>query len=717
MTNKKYVIIGISIALLIAVLFLPSCTAVYYDFTPATPPPSEQASHTTNWNISGETVFFDDENAYLSAKPHTVTSPGWVEFIVSPKIYTGDIDVCWGFAEPTVKPTKAEYYAPYWNNWTTTHSMMFENVQSYSPTNSAPDFGEDNEYNIYHYTVTYQRCIDYNEDNFECNEYETVTSTIYCYDATPFPPTIGQDCTVTWIEEHSEIIPYQDVSGAFESAKHDYEGMNTWYYKKNFHVVAGETYKLRMWVDMPISTDLTSGKYFWAVKPSGETIKQAISNGHFYALDPWYSSSWGKRKQWVVTNVNITTLTNFPAYINVTKESEMQADYDDVVFTDSNSVLIPFELENYTTSFADYWVNVTIPGSSSVTGWMYYSNPGATSQENMEGVWDSSYVMVHHLQNMTDSTSYSNDGANFGATYNQSGRIDGAYDFNGTSDYINCDNDPSLNFVSEDFTIEAWIYTTPAADPQRLFERGRYQVDGYSVYVRATAVNFNTFQLGGNQQTSATPVVANSWTHVVVVRSGAGAKIYKNAVDSTSVFGAHSDPTTSTKDALIGVDSAFLAPYHFNGTIDEVRISSTARSADWINQSYEMVVNQSTWVTWVSGEEAPYYMFGVAVDPVVFKKSKEFDNFTGNESWDNFTSMVETMYTDVWGNVFYLFIFGIPILMLWLRQENIILPIVMGLIVGVAGFSLLPPEYRVVSITFLGLSFAAIAFTIFKSRR
>lgn len=114
---------------------------------------------------------------------------------------------------------------------------------------------------------------------------------------------------------------------------------------------------------------------------------------------------------------------------------------------------------------------------------------------------------------------------------------------------------------------------------------------------------------------------------------------------------------------------------------------------------------------------AAYYEFDVETNSTNFTKSDEFTNFSGNESWDNFTGMVETMYTDVIGNVFYLVIFGVPILMLWIRQDNVIMPIVMGLIVGVAGFSLLPPEYRVVSITFLGLSFAAIAFTIFKSRR
>ena len=572
---------------------------------------------TNNWEITGNTVFIEDENAYLSATPHTVSSSGWVEFIVTPKSYTGDIDICWGFDTSTVKPTKAEYYSPYWNNWTTTHSQTFEKVSDYSITTLTPDFGEDNEYNQYHYAVAYQQCSNYNEITYECEGYETVTSTVYFSDVTPKPPVMGEDCTVTWIEKHSELIHYIDVSGAFESVDLNYEGMNKWYYKKNFFVTAGNTYKLRMWVDMPISEELTSGKYFWAVKPSSKTIQEAIAQDCFYALDPWYSSSWDKRKQWTVTNVNSTALTNFAAYINVSDESEMQADYDDVVFTDSNSVLIPFELENYTASFADYWVNVTIPGSSSVTGWMYYSNAGATSLEDMEGVWDSNYKMVQHLQNMTDSTSYSNDGTNNGATYNQSGMIDGAYDFDGAS-YINCGNDPSLAFNggSQDFSIEARIKRNLAGVEESIVDKRDANDDGYRLIVAAT--NLIYLSVDEIDVISSSTITDTNWHHIVGVidRDGNGQLYIDRVADGNAVaIGGNA------MDTIINVNIGKV-PYttanYYDGTIDEVRISSTARSSDWINQSYEMVVNQSTWVTWGAEEEEevpPYEQIRLLKEP------------------------------------------------------------------------------------------------------
>ena len=42
--------------------------------------------------------------------------------------------------------------------------------------------------------------------------------------------------------------------------------------------------------------------------------------------------------------------------------------------------------------------------------------------------------------------------------------------------------------------------------------------------------------------------------------------------------------------------------YYFNGTIDEVRVSNASRSSDWINQSYQMVENQGSFVSF-GGEE------------------------------------------------------------------------------------------------------------------
>ena len=95
---------------------------------------------------------------------------------------------------------------------------------------------------------------------------------------------------------------------------------------------------------------------------------------------------------------------------------------------------------------------------------MYYGNTRCTSnRENATGVWDSNYVMVHHLQETSDphedSTSYNNDGNESGGV-NQSATdqiIDGANWFDGSDDFVNCDNATSLGLGTSDFTLEAWI--------------------------------------------------------------------------------------------------------------------------------------------------------------------------------------------------------------------------------------------------------------------
>jgi hypothetical protein len=58
-----------------------------------------------------------------------------------------------------------------------------------------------------------------------------------------------------------------------------------WYYWKNISVNSGQKYYLRG--EFEQVEPLGNQKYFFGVKPSGETLQQAIANGHFYYIDPW----------------------------------------------------------------------------------------------------------------------------------------------------------------------------------------------------------------------------------------------------------------------------------------------------------------------------------------------------------------------------------------------------------------------------------------------
>lgn len=77
--------------------------------------------------------------------------------------------------------------------------------------------------------------------------------------------------------------------------------------------------------------------------------------------------------------------------------------------------------------------------------------------------------VAHYTFNETSGTTLtdiagSNDGTNDGATVNQTGKIDKAYLFDGTSDYVTISNSTSFDFSDEEYTISIWVKAS--SDPR-----------------------------------------------------------------------------------------------------------------------------------------------------------------------------------------------------------------------------------------------------------
>ncbi len=96
----------------------------------------------------------------------------------------------------------------------------------------------------------------------------------------------------------------------------------------------------------------------------------------------WYDTNWLARKRVKVDNQDSTTYTDAAVKLLVTYDSDMQADFDDLHFTDSDGVTsIPHWFGSTTDSaIAEVWVKVpSLPADDTATLFMYYSNPTATS--------------------------------------------------------------------------------------------------------------------------------------------------------------------------------------------------------------------------------------------------------------------------------------------------------------------------------------------------
>ena len=576
------------------------------------------------YTIDNNTVYIDDANAYLSATPHTIASSGWVYFNLTSKVYTGDLDLVWGFNTTQSKPTKAELYSPHWVNTTSQHSKTFYNVSSFEVYDGS-NLNYGNAYNTnFSYTAVHEVTI--HDENFEPIGTEWIISNA------SFDSFVNVDgnYTITWHNRHDTWTLYKDYTQTFQSVTHDYQGYNKWYYVKNVPIVAGQDYMLRAWVEVPITQSGSSGKYYYAVKPSSETIAEAIAAGHFYALDPWWNSSWVNYKTHTINQsyVNQSIGTGaYPLLVSLSVDADLaakaQADGDDIVFTNAaNSTQLPHEIEyfNSTTGELVAWVGITDVKNVSYIN-MYYGNAYATDTQDAAGVWDDNYVMVQHLQeididggagDIKDSTQYDNDGttSNMAITNQVSGQIDGSFNLNGVNQSINFGNSESINNITDALTIETWINTPdPQKSYQMILTKDTYNVAGYEVLFDVTSGNIRV-EKGHPTDTKdiigSTTILADTDYFNVFSYDGTTAKMYLDgAIETLSedTISGNGSFVTSSAPLYIGERGG---SYYFEGIVDEVRISNITRSHAYIETNYNNSKYPSLFLT-VSGEHDSDY--------------------------------------------------------------------------------------------------------------
>ena len=96
--------------------------------------------------------------------------------------------------------------------------------------------------------------------------------------------------------------------------------------------------------------------------------------------ESWHFTAWNRRAPVTINNSG-SALTNFQVRVDVTYEADMQPDFDDIRFVDSDgSTELSHWRESYTDSdSAIFWVKVPSIPSDDKTIYMYYGNDAASS--------------------------------------------------------------------------------------------------------------------------------------------------------------------------------------------------------------------------------------------------------------------------------------------------------------------------------------------------
>ncbi len=185
-----------------------------------------------------------------------------------------------------------------------------------------------------------------------------------------------------------------------------------------------------------------------------------------------------------------------------------------------------------------------------------------------------------------DFSSYDNHGTVYNGRFNRTGKLGGAYWFNGVLGNISILNSPSLNVtnVTGNLTLEAWVWADSvgsAGTNNNTIVSKKNNSDGYILRL-----------MGGIPQLAVGPdnssavgvhkVLVGSWYHLVGVWNGTSCMIYVNG----SLYGG-STSCVSLPASIIGVGvGTSITSNVWSGMIDDVKIYNRSLSPEQIGANY-----------------------------------------------------------------------------------------------------------------------------------
>lgn len=297
----------------------------------------------------------------------------------------------------------------------------------------------------------------------------------------------------------------------------------------------------------------------------------------------------------------------------------------DIIFTDVTCAsTLKHDLEKYNPVTGELTCWIKIPSlnySTNTTIHIYYGNATVTVPTSTTQTWSSDYSCVLHLGNnpagtapqMLDATSAANSGTCLGsmtATNSVTGKIGSALLFDEIDDGISITDFD----YTQSFTISFWFHLTEVngTSYQYMYSHGNFgTTNSANIYIGEDNLAFTTdrnmlkniFQ-DSNDGTStsgldATTAYVNSFWHyyAFVVGNSGGATVYVDGIQKAylSILGGNSyDPATNI---FLGCRSDLNSSRYLGGMLDEFRILSEPRSADWIATEY---TNQNSPATYYS---------------------------------------------------------------------------------------------------------------------
>jgi biopolymer transport protein ExbB len=316
----------------------------------------------------------------------------------------------------------------------------------------------------------------------------------------------------------------------------------------------------------------------------------------------WWNEDWAYRKK-ITLNATATgadtkeTIADLPLLIRLHTGNfsfldgkEDGGDLRFVAADDKTPLKYHIEQWDPANELALVWVKVPrISGASAAESiWIYFGNQNAKREDDARGTYDANTRLVLHFGTAqgapADSSSANNPVSVSGATALPQGPIDGATSLSG-SGQLRVAASPSLRITpAEGITFSAWVRIPGAQKEAQLFT----QQDAGNAMTIGIADTKPYARVGTTQVQATVDLLPNAWHHIAVTLGGGKLTLYVNGKPAGEI---------AAQAPEMGGDVVIGAGLH--GDLDEVELSSTVRSADWIKAS---------WVA--QGAEAKLVSFG-----------------------------------------------------------------------------------------------------------
>jgi hypothetical protein len=338
----------------------------------------------------------------------------------------------------------------------------------------------------------------------------------------------------------------------------------------------------------------------------------------------WFDPNWIYRTKITIDSTKVdASLTDFPIFFDLADIgtghgfwSNVKSDGADIRITKSDGTSeVAREVTGIDTGAetgeVHFSADGTLSSSSDTDYYVYYGNAiasdhAASATYGMYNVWDSNYKGIYHLSEATaeevaSGTSHQvNEGSPASSATSVTGKVGKGFDFNNSTNTIVFEAGVSTHLSpTTALQFELWFNADTIGSDVLLYCRGNSTTVGYGFWFWNSNLRAQIGSTGWTNLTYAlSSLSVNTWYHIVGNWNGTTYKLY---LDGTEVnTGAYAGSQTySGAQMTIGTRAS---GDDFDGTIDELRISDIARSADWISTQYNNQSSPSTFYT-IGAEE------------------------------------------------------------------------------------------------------------------